>query len=194
MIQSAKTALVTGGGAGIGRATCLHLARNGRAVGVFDRDSAAAEGVAQEIIDTGGKAAAVTADIARCPQIEAALAKIPAVLGPITILVNNAGVQDFCAFEDIAEDVLDRLTDVNLRGNYHVKQLVLPDLIAAGWGRIVNLSALGAQVAAPNMVHYTATKGGVIAMTRSLAIELGSKGIRSIRFRLALSKRPWPGS
>nr|WP_239018986.1 SDR family NAD(P)-dependent oxidoreductase [Sphingobium terrigena] len=161
----------------MGRAICLHLARNGRAVGVLDRDGVAAEGVAQEIIDAGGAALAVTADIARRPQIEVALANIRAVLGPITILVNNAGVEDFCAFEDIAEDVWDRLTDVNLKGTYHVTQLVLPDMVTAGWGRIVNLSALGAQVGAPNMVHYTATKGGVIAMTRSLAIELGAKGI-----------------
>ena len=66
---------------------------------------------------------------------------------------------------------------VNLKGVYHVTQAVLPDMVAAGWGRIVNLSALGAQSGASNMVHYTATKGGVIAMTRSLAIELGPKGI-----------------
>lgn len=172
-----RTALVTGGGAGMGKATALRLARDGRAVAVLDRDGDAAQAVADEITAGGGRAVAVTADIANRNEIEAALSLARAKLGPITILVNNAGVESFTAFEDIGEDLWDRLMSVNLKGTYHVTQLVLPDMVAAEWGRIVNLSALGAQAGAPNMVHYTATKGGVIAMTRSLAIELGSKGI-----------------
>lgn len=172
-----RTALVTGGGAGMGKATSLRLARDGRAVAVLDRDGDAAQAVADEITAGGGKAVAVTADIANRNEIEAALSLARAKLGPVTILVNNAGVESFTAFEDIGEDLWDRLMSVNLKGTYHVTQLVLPDMVAAEWGRIVNLSALGAQAGAPNMVHYTATKGGVIAMTRSLAIELGSKGI-----------------
>ena len=71
----------------------------------------------------------------------------------------------------------DRVMAVNLKGIYHVTQAVLPDMVAAGWGRVVNLTALGAQIGAANMVHYTASKGGVTAMTRSLAVELGPKGI-----------------
>lgn len=172
-----RTALVTGGGAGMGKATALRLARDGRAVAVLDRDGDAAKAVADEITAGGGNAVAVTADIANRNEIEAALSLARAKLGPVTILVNNAGVESFTAFEDIGEDLWDRLMSVNLKGTYHVTQLVLPDMVAAEWGRIVNLSALGAQAGAPNMVHYTATKGGVIAMTRSLAIELGSKGI-----------------
>ncbi len=172
-----RTAIVTGGGAGMGKATALRLARDGRAVAVLDRDGDAAQAVADEITAGGGKAVAVTADIANRNEIEAALSLARAKLGPVTILVNNAGVESFTAFEDIGEDLWDRLMSVNLKGTYHVTQLVLPDMVAAEWGRIVNLSALGAQAGAPNMVHYTATKGGVIAMTRSLAIELGSKGI-----------------
>lgn len=172
-----RTALVTGGGAGMGKATSLRLARDGRAVAVLDRDGDAAQAVADEITAGGGNAVAVTADIANRNEIEAALSLARAKLGPVTILVNNAGVESFTAFEDIGEDLWDRLMSVNLKGTYHVTQLVLPDMVAAEWGRIVNLSALGAQAGAPNMVHYTATKGGVIAMTRSLAIELGSKGI-----------------
>lgn len=172
-----RTALVTGGGAGMGKATALRLARDGRAVAVLDRDGDAAQAVADEITAGGGNAVAVTADIANRNEIETALSLARAKLGPVTILVNNAGVESFTAFEDIGEDLWDRLMSVNLKGTYHVTQLVLPDMVAAEWGRIVNLSALGAQAGAPNMVHYTATKGGVIAMTRSLAIELGSKGI-----------------
>ena len=172
-----RTALVTGGGAGMGKATALRLARDGRAVAVLDRDGDAAQAVADEITAGGGNAVAVTADIANRNEVETALSLARAKLGPVTILVNNAGVESFTAFEDIGEDLWDRLMSVNLKGTYHVTQLVLPDMVAAEWGRIVNLSALGAQAGAPNMVHYTATKGGVIAMTRSLAIELGSKGI-----------------
>jgi NAD(P)-dependent dehydrogenase (short-subunit alcohol dehydrogenase family) len=86
-------------------------------------------------------------------------------------------IDGFCAFADITDEVWDRLMAVNLKGGYCVTQAVLPDMLAAGWGRIVNISALGAQIGAPNMVHYTASKGGVIAMTRSLAVELGPKGI-----------------
>ena len=105
------------------------------------------------------------------------MTKIRETLGPITILINNAAVENFSRFQEITGDLWDRLMAVNLKGTYQVTQVVLPDMVAAGWGRIVNLSALGAQAGAPNMVHYTATKGGVIAMTRSLAIELGRKGI-----------------
>ena len=115
-----------------------------------------------------------------CPtahQLEAAVNSVREALGPITILINNAAVENFSPFQEISGESWDRLMAVNLKGTYQVTQVVLPDMLAAGWGRIVNLSALGAQSGAPNMALYTATKGGVIAMTRSLAIELGPKGI-----------------
>jgi NAD(P)-dependent dehydrogenase (short-subunit alcohol dehydrogenase family) len=177
MASGRRTALVTGGGAGIGKATCLRLARDGRAVGVLGIDPANIAEVALEINQGGGKAIAVPADVADPSQVGTAIAELRKTLGPITILINNAGTENFCSFENIEEAVWDRLMAVNLKGTYQVTQAVLPDMIAAGWGRIVNLSALGAQIGAANMVHYTASKGGVIAMTRSLAIELGPKGI-----------------
>jgi NAD(P)-dependent dehydrogenase (short-subunit alcohol dehydrogenase family) len=97
--------------------------------------------------------------------------------GPIGVLINNAAIENFCAFAEIRDDNWDRIVNTNLKGTYIVTQTVLPDMLALGWGRIVNISALGAQTGAPNMVHYTASKGAIVAMTRSLAIELGPKGI-----------------
>lgn len=172
-----KTALVTGGGAGMGKATSLRLASDGYGVGVLDINGADAQSVAEQIVAAGGKAVAVTADIGDRGQIEAGVAEVRGALGPITILVNNAAVENFTPFPDIEDALWDRLMNINLKGTYRVTQVVLPDMIAAGWGRIINISAFGAQIGAPAMVHYTATKGGVIAMTRSLAIELGPKGI-----------------
>lgn len=172
-----KVALVTGGGAGIGEATCLRLARDGCAVGVLGLRADNTAGVADAIAAAGGRALAVRADVANRDEVEAALATVRAALGPVTILVNNAGVEEFTPFQDVTEQAWDRVMDVNLKGAYLVTQAVLPDMLAAGWGRIVNLTALGAQSGAANMAHYTATKGGLAAMTRSLAVELGSKGI-----------------
>ena len=172
-----RTALVTGGGAGMGEAVSLRLARDGLAVGVLDIDGAAAADVAARITASGGKALAVQADIASRAQVQAALAAVRARLGPVTVLVNNAGIDRFAPFAEIDDEEWDRVIDVNLKGAYIVTQTVLPDMVAAGWGRIVNFSSFGAQLGAQNMVHYTAAKGGITAMTRSLAIELGAKGI-----------------
>lgn len=172
-----RTALVTGGGAGIGEATCLRLARDGHAVGVLGRRSQNIEAVAQRIIQAGGRAIPVVADVAERAQVEAAVEQVRAQIGPITILVNNAGIEEFTPFSEISDASWDRVMAANLKGLFQVTQVVLPDMVAARWGRIVNLTALGSQIGAANMVHYTASKGGVTAMTRSLAVELGRHGI-----------------
>lgn len=172
-----RIALVTGGGTGMGEATCLRLAREGRAVAVVDIDVDAAAKVARTIRENGGSSLAVAADVSDRAQIDAALARVREALGPVTVLVNNAGVESFAAFGDIEAGDWDRIMDVNLKGAYHVTQAVLPDMRAAGWGRIVNFSSIGAQLGAAHMVHYAASKGGLIAMTRSLALELGPQGI-----------------
>jgi NAD(P)-dependent dehydrogenase (short-subunit alcohol dehydrogenase family) len=177
MTLSSRTALVTGGGSGIGRATCLRLAREGRSVGILGIDGKNIAEVVREITHGGGRAFPVQADVSDRAEVNAAVASVREALGPITILINNAAIESFCPFPQISGENWDRLIAVNLTGVYVVAQAVLPDMLAAGWGRIVNLSAVGAQIGAPNMVGYTATKGGVIAMTRSLAVELGPKGI-----------------
>jgi 2-hydroxycyclohexanecarboxyl-CoA dehydrogenase len=172
-----RVALVTGGGAGIGEAACLRLAREGRSVGVLGRGVENTLAVARSIRDAGGRAIAVQADVADRRELARAIGEVREALGPITILVNNAGVEEFTPFADIGEASWDRIMDVNLKGVYHVTQLVLPDMVAAGWGRIVNLTALGAQIGGANMAHYTASKGGLVALTRTLAVELGPSGI-----------------
>ena len=177
MSEIIRTALVTGGASGMGMATSLRLAREGRRVAIVDIDGEGAERVAQKIIRAGGEALGVRADISDKAAIDAALTAIRAALGPVTILVNNAAVENFCPILEIEEDNWDKVMAVNLRGVYLLTQAVLPDMIAAGWGRIINISAFGAQIGAAEMAHYTASKGGVIALTRSLAVELGAKGI-----------------
>jgi len=172
-----RVALVTGGGGGIGAATCVRLAADGLAVGVLGRRLDKARAIADRIVAQGGVAMAVGADVANSEAMQAAIAAVRAELGQITVLVNNAGIEEFTPFPDIDDAAWDRIMTVNLKAVYRTIQAVLPDMEAAGWGRIVNLTALGAQIGAANMVHYTASKGGLAAMTRSLAVELGAKGI-----------------
>lgn len=175
--QTRRTAVVTGGGSGMGEATSHRFARDGMAVGVLDIDVDAAANVAAEIEAAGGQAIAVQADISDKGQVEAAVNKVREALGPVTVLVNNAAIEEFCPFDQIPEENWDRMIEVNLKGPYIVTRAVLPDMEAAGWGRIINISGYGAQLSAPDMSHYFASKGGVISLTRGLAAELGPKGI-----------------
>lgn len=177
MVANGRVALVTGGGSGMGEATSRRLAREGMAIGVLDVDGDAAARVAAAIREAGGRALAVTADISVRRQVKAAVDAVRAAFGPVTVLVNNAAVESFLAIEEIDEDSWDRLMSVNLKGAYIVTQTVLADMTDAGWGRIVNVSAIGAQSGATHMAHYTASKGGLIAMTKSLAVELGARGV-----------------
>jgi NAD(P)-dependent dehydrogenase (short-subunit alcohol dehydrogenase family) len=147
------------------------------AVGVLDIDGEGAKTVAAAINQAGGRAIALYADIADRHEVDLAVRDLRRAFGAIGVLINNAAIENFCAFGEIRDEIWDRLINTNLKGAFIVTQAVLPDMVASRWGRIVNVSALGAQTGAPNMVHYTASKGGIIAMTRSLAIELGPKGI-----------------
>ena len=175
--MSQKVALVTGAAAGIGAAICRRLAREGIAVGVLDINIDDATKVAGDIVAQDGKAIPLQASIADRSQVESAVDKLRSELGPITILVNNAGISSWVPFEEVTDELWDRTMEINLKGTFIVTQVVLPDMKAANWGRVVNISSSSAQSGAPHMTHYSASKGGVIAFTKTLALELGPLGI-----------------
>ncbi|WP_336971673.1 SDR family NAD(P)-dependent oxidoreductase [Sphingobium aromaticiconvertens] len=172
-----KVALVTGARAGIGKAIALRLAQEGIAVGVLDLIIKDARQVANDIVAAGGQAIALEANIADREQVQAALTTLRATFGPVTILVNNAGITGFVAFEDLTDSQWDDMMTVNLKGTFIVTQETLPDMKAAQWGRIVNISSSSAQTGAVRMAHYSASKGAMISLTRTLALELGPLGI-----------------
>jgi NAD(P)-dependent dehydrogenase (short-subunit alcohol dehydrogenase family) len=175
-----RVALVTGAGdpAGMGAAVARRFARSGMAVGLLDINGAGAEAIAREIVDSGGKAIGLTADVTDRGQVEAAVARLRETFGPVQVLVNNAAVEGWCKFGDLTDEVWDKTFDVNMKGTFIVTQIVIPDMEAAGWGRIINISALGGQMGGVyDMTHYNASKGAMITFTHSLAIGLGAKGI-----------------
>lgn len=172
-----KVAIVTGAAAGIGAACARRLAQDGIAIGVVDLDEARCAETVEAIRAAGGTALALGADISNRAQVKAAVQKCRDELGPITILVNNAGITSFVPFEQITDEQWDLMYAVNVRGTFIITQEVLPDMKAAGWGRIVNLSSSSAQTGATSMAAYSSSKGAIITLTRSLAQELGPLGI-----------------
>ncbi|MBW8783271.1 MAG: SDR family oxidoreductase [Novosphingobium sp.] len=172
-----KVALVTGAAAGIGAACAKRLARDGHAIGVLDLDEARCAETVKAIQDAGGQAIALGADVSNRQSVFAAAAKLREAFGPVTILVNNAGVTDFTPFEEITDDRWDFVYAVNVRGPMLCVQAVIKDMKTAHWGRIVNISSSGAQTGAINMITYSSSKGAVITMTRSMAQEFGPDGI-----------------
>lgn len=172
-----RTAIVTGAGSGIGLAIAERLADDGLAVAIFDRDGEAARSAAAKIGAAGGTALGLTVDVTDRPGIEAAVAEVGSRLSVPTVLVNNAGMDGFDPFLSITPEQWTRLLEVNLTGTFHCCQAVVPGMIEAGWGRIVNISSSSAQGGQPLMTHYVASKAGVIGFTKALALELGPKGI-----------------
>jgi 2-hydroxycyclohexanecarboxyl-CoA dehydrogenase len=172
-----RTAIVTGGASGIGLAITERLAADGAAVAIFDRDGDAAAAAAAGIEASGGRAVGLTVDVSDRAQIDEGVVAVREQLGAATILVNNAGIAPFEKFLEIERESFERVIAVNLIGTFECCQAVAPDMIAAGWGRIVNIASSSAQTGSALQVHYSATKGAVIALTRSLALALGPKGV-----------------
>ena len=162
--RAQKVALVTGGGSGIGKAIAERLGADGYRVATIDLQSS----------ETPNSYAADVTDRA---QIDAALKSIHENLGPVSILVNAAGVDGFKPFLKISFEDWQRIVNVNLHGVFHMIQAVLPDMIDAGWGRIVNISSSSTHSGTPYMTHYVSAKSGVNGLTKSLALEFGPSGV-----------------
>lgn len=172
-----KVALVTGAAAGIGAACAKRLAKDGIAIGVLDLDEERCADTVAAIKEARGDAIALAADVSNREQVFAAVQKLRDAFGPVNILVNNAGVTDFTPFEEINDERWDFVFAVNVRGPMLCAQAVIGDMRKGHWGRIVNISSSSAQTGAINMITYSATKGAVVTMTRSMAQEFGPDGI-----------------
>ncbi len=172
-----RVAVVTGGASGMGEATCHELGRRGHPVAVLDLDGAAAQRVSEDLRAEGVAALGVAADVSDRGAVEEAFAKVRTELGPVHVLVTSAGLVDFAPFVDISLASWQKLIDVNLTGTFHCAQVAIPDMLAAGWGRIVMISSSSAQRGSPGMAHYAASKGALLSLTRSLAREYGAAGI-----------------
>lgn len=159
-----KTAVVTGGASGIGRAVAERLRSDGLNVAVVDL-SPTDDGSGQ------------VADVTDRGQVDTAIAAIREQFGPILVLVNAAGVEGFKKFTNMSFEEWSRVIDVNLNGVFHAIQAVLPDMVEAGWGRIVNISSSSTHSGQPFMAHYVAAKSGVNGLTKALALEYGPCGI-----------------
>ena len=179
MRLAGRTALVTGAQQGIGRALALAAARAGADVAVnYLDDRAAAERVAAEVHGLGRRATVVRADVARRPEVDAMVATVVKTLAPPDVLVNNAGVFPRAAFLELDEREWDHVLGVNLKGSFLVAQAVARALVAAGRpGAIVNLASSAVR-GDPRGVHYSASKAGVVGLTRAMALALAPHRVR----------------
>ena len=172
-----KTVIVTGGGGGIGGATCHRMAQEGAKVAVFDMNLEAAQKVADAITAAGGHAAAFKCDITDRAAVDAAVAATEAQLGPIDVLINNAGWDVFKPFTKTTPDQWERLIAINLTGALHMHHAVLPGMAARKSGRIVNISSDAARVGSSGEAVYAACKGGLVAFSKTIAREHARHGI-----------------
>ena len=172
-----RTVVVTGGGGGIGSAVCAGFAAEGAAVAVLDRSAEAAATTASAITAAGGRAVAVESDITERSSVDAAVEQVVAELGPIDVLVNNAGWDLFVPFLDTAPDDWSRLIDINLVGALHMHHAVLPQMVERGTGRVVNVSSDAARVGSSGEAVYAACKAGLVAFSKTLAREHSRHGI-----------------
>ncbi|BDY33296.1 MULTISPECIES: SDR family NAD(P)-dependent oxidoreductase [Mycolicibacterium] len=159
-----KNAVVTGGGSGIGAAIVARLRADGLNVAILD-------------VHPSDDEFAHVADVTDRAAVDAALNAVRAQLGPISVLVNAAGLDCFTRFTEVSFDRWQRVIDVNLNGVFHCIQAVLPEMIEAGWGRIVNISSSSTHSGAPYMAPYVAAKSAVNGLTKTLALEYGPAGI-----------------
>lgn len=172
-----KTVVVTGGGGGIGSATCIRFAQEGAQVAVLDLNLQAADDTVVQIRSTGGHAVAFRVDITDRAEIDAALVKIENQIGPVDVLVNNAGWDVFKPFVQTEPAQWEKLIAINLTGPLNLHHAVLPGMVKRGAGRIVNISSDAARVGSSGEAVYAACKGGLVAFTKTIAREHARHGI-----------------
>ncbi|HEY5756575.1 MAG TPA: SDR family NAD(P)-dependent oxidoreductase [Steroidobacter sp.] len=177
MPLAGKNVIVTGAASGIGLATAQRFAREGSNVAIWDLNEEGAQRAAAELQASGVKALGSRVDVANRKSVDAAVEQFHAKIGQVNVLVNNAGITLFQPFMETTEEQWDRVMLINLKSMLVCTQAVLPDMLAAKWGRIVNVSSSSAQTGSARMTAYAASKGGVIGFTKALAQELAATGI-----------------
>jgi len=177
MAAMGRVAVVTGAASGMGLAIARRLATGGDRVALVDLQAEEVLGAAEALREAGALAIGVPADVTDRGAVDAALGKVRAELGPVAIMVTAAGLDAFERFGEITPESWQRVVGVNLTGTFHCLQAAVPDMLEAGWGRIVTISSSSAQSGAPRMAHYVAAKAGVVGLTRALALEFARKGI-----------------
>lgn len=172
-----RVAVVTGGGSGLGESISAQLAHDGHRVAVLDVNGDAAEKVAAELQSGGAQALAVQVDVADADSVAAAFNTVRSAFGPVEILITSAAVAGFTRFDQITLEEWNRYLAVNLTGTFLCMQAALSDMVGAEWGRIVTISSAAGQNGASRQGHYSASKGGVIALTKTVALDYAAKGI-----------------
>ena len=172
-----KVAVITGAGSGIGRAIAIRFAADGAKVGIWDVNSKGLEETAQTIRDAGGEVVAVTADCSDATAIHDAAEQVRAAFGPISILVNNAGIAPFVPYLQITDEQWEQMFRINTRGPHLCIREMLPAMLEAGWGRVVNITSSSVQSGSFAQGHYVASKGGVLGLTKALALEFAASGV-----------------
>lgn len=172
-----RIAVVTGAGSGIGRAIALRLAEDTAKVAIWDINLAGAEETAQMIREQGGTALAQAVDCSDAAAIATAAETVRGDLGRVAILVNNAGIGPFSPFVKTGIDLFDQVIRINLRGPWLVTQEFLPDMLDDGWGRVINITSSSVQSGSPAQSAYVSSKGGLMGMTKALALEYAASGV-----------------
>lgn len=173
-----KNAIITGAGRGIGRATAIAFAKEGIHVGLIGKTTSNLEAVAAELREYDVNVSIATADVADNESVTAAVEQIKSELGPIDILINNAGIGKFGKFLELTPEEFKQIIDVNLMGIYYVTRAVLPEMIERQTGEIINISSTAGQKGAPVTSAYSASKFGVLGLTESLMLEVRKHNIR----------------